>query len=122
LALGTRAAMTDGARGRTIGGLRPGEPPIDTDLEVIENGPRMGQEAPRPLFEPVSWAGFPTEVPRCYVRCLRDKVITEDLVARMVANMGGARVLDFDGGHRAYETHAAELAAVLDACCAQGAP
>jgi len=117
LALETRDAMVARASGCTIGGLRPGEPAIETELEVIENGPRMGVEAPRPLFEPVSWAGFPREVPRTYVRCLRDKVIAPELADQMVVNMGGASVVDFDGGHRSYETHPAELAAVIDQCC-----
>jgi pimeloyl-ACP methyl ester carboxylesterase len=104
------------ARGRTIGGLRPGEPPIETDLEIVENGPRMGLEAPLVLFEPVSWTGFPTEVPRVYVRALRDKVIPPELADRMITAMGGAEVIDLDAGHRSYDTHPAELAAVIDEC------
>jgi pimeloyl-ACP methyl ester carboxylesterase len=107
----------ESARGRTIGGLRPGEPPIETDLEIVENGPRMGLEAPLVLFEPVSWTGFPTEVPRVYVRALRDKVIPPELADRMITGMGGAEVIDLDAGHRSYDTHAAELAAVIDECC-----
>ena len=118
LALETRDAMVERARGCTIGGLRPGEPAIETELEVVENGPRMGVEAPRPLFEPVSWVGFPAAVPRTYVRGLRDKVIPPELAGQMIADMGGATVVDFDAGHRSYETHAAELAAIIDQCCA----
>jgi pimeloyl-ACP methyl ester carboxylesterase len=117
LASDHRELTLDSARGRTIGGLRPGEPPIETDLVVVENGPRMGLEAPLVLFEPVSWAGFPTEVPRVYVRGLRDKVIPPELADRMVAAMGGAKVIDLDAGHRSYDTHPAELAAVIDECC-----
>jgi pimeloyl-ACP methyl ester carboxylesterase len=112
-----RELTLESARGRTIGGLRPGEPPIETDLEIVENGPRMGLEAPLVLFEPVSWAGFPTEVPRVYVRGLRDKVIPPALADRMVAAMGGATVIDLEAGHRSYETNPAELAAVIDDCC-----
>lgn len=112
-----RELTLESARGRTIGGLRPGEPPIETDLEIVENGPRMGLEAPLVLFEPVSWAGFPTEVPRVYVRGLRDKVIPPELADRMVAAMGGAKVIDLDAGHRSYETNPAELAAVIDERC-----
>ena len=118
LASDHRELTLDSARGRTIGGLRPGEPPIETDLEIVENGPRMGVEAPLVLFEDVSWAGFPTEVPRFYVRALRDKVIPPELADRMIDAMGGATVIDLDAGHRSYETHPAELAAVIDECCA----
>ena len=101
-------AMVARAAGTTIGGLRAGEPPIETELAIVENGPRMGVEAPR-LLEPVSWAGFPTGVSRTFVRCRRDKVIPPELADQMVANMGGATVVDFDGGHRSYETHAAGI-------------
>jgi pimeloyl-ACP methyl ester carboxylesterase len=114
LASDHRELTLESARGRTIGGLRPGEPPIETDLEIVENGPRMGLEAPLVLFEPVSWTGFPTEVPRVYVRALRDKVIPLELADRMITAMGGAEVIDLDAGHRSYDTHPAELAAVID--------
>jgi pimeloyl-ACP methyl ester carboxylesterase len=117
LASDHRELTLDSARGRTIGGLRPGEPPIETKLEIVENGPRMGLEAPLVLFEPVSWAGFPAEVPRVYVRALRDKVIPLELADRMISAMGGAKVVDLDAGHRSYETHPAELAAVIDEFC-----
>jgi pimeloyl-ACP methyl ester carboxylesterase len=76
----------------------------------------MGLEAPRVLFEPVSWTGFPSEVPRVYVRALRDKVIPPELADRMISAMGGAEVIDLDAGHRSYDTHPAELAAVIDEC------
>jgi len=117
LASDHRELTLDSARGRTIGGLRSGEPPIETDLEIVENGPRMGLEAPLVLFEPVSWTGFPADVPRVYVRGLRDKVIPPELADRMITAMGGAQVVDLDAGHRSYDTHPGELAAVIDGCC-----
>jgi pimeloyl-ACP methyl ester carboxylesterase len=117
LASDHRELTLDSARGRTIGGLRPGEPPIETDLEIVENGPRMGLEAPLVLFEPVSWTGFPAGVPRVYVRAQRDKVIPPELADRMIAAMGGATVIELDAGHRSYDSNPAELAAVIDECC-----
>lgn len=110
----SRDVVVDNARGRTIGGLRPGEEPISTTLEIVENGPRMGLEAPGPLFENFSWAGFPSEAPRVYVRCLRDSVIPPPLAEVMVENMGGATIVDLDAGHRSFATHPAEVAAVID--------
>ena len=98
--------------GRTLGGLRPGERPIDTDLEVID----LGIEAPGPIFEPYSWKGFPEHIPRTYVRCLRDQVITPELVDIMVANMGGAKLIDIDAGHDVASSAPIELAALLDLC------
>jgi pimeloyl-ACP methyl ester carboxylesterase len=122
LATEHRELTLESARGRTIGGLREGEAPIVTDLEIVENGPRLGLEAPRVLFQPTSWAGFPREVPRVYVRGLRDKVIPPELADRMIAAMGGATVIDLDAGHRSYDTHPAQLAAVIDQCCVGAAP
>jgi pimeloyl-ACP methyl ester carboxylesterase len=114
LAVNSREVVVDNARGRTLGGLRPGEEPISTTLEIVENGPRMGLEAPGPLFEPFSWSGFPAEIPRTFVRCLRDSVITPALAGVMVENMGGASLVDLDAGHRSFASHPAELAAVID--------
>lgn len=119
LALDTRDFVSGQAAGKTIGGLRPGEEPIVTDLEIVENGPRMGLEAPGPLFEPFTWEGFPAHLPRFFVRCRHDRVITPEMVDVMVANMGGAEILDVDAGHRVAATAPAELAARLEACAAR---
>jgi pimeloyl-ACP methyl ester carboxylesterase len=114
LAVSGQDAVLESARGRTLGGLRPGEAQIRTSLKIVENGPRMGLEAPGPLFEPFSWTGFPAELPRTYVRGLRDSVIPPPLADVMIQNMGGALVVDLDAGHRSFATHPAELAAVID--------
>jgi pimeloyl-ACP methyl ester carboxylesterase len=110
--------LVERTSGRTLGGLRPGEAPIVTDLEMIENGPGLGLEAPGPLFEPFTWEGFPTHLPRTYVRCVRDKVITPELADVMIANMGGAQVIDIDAGHGVATSSPAALAALLDTCAA----
>jgi pimeloyl-ACP methyl ester carboxylesterase len=106
--------LYESTAGLTIGGLRPGEPPIATELQVVENGPRMGHEAPGPLFEPFTWAGVPGSLPRTYVRCRQDRVIPPDLVDRMIANMGGAEVIEVDAGHDVATTAPEPLARVLD--------
>ena len=118
LASDHRELTLDSARGRTIGGLRPGEPPIETNLEIVENGPRMGLEAPLVLFEPVSWTGFPAEVPRVYVRALRDKVIPPELADRMIAaNSAGWVSYERCPASRSI-TVAPPMAAIIDECCA----
>jgi pimeloyl-ACP methyl ester carboxylesterase len=114
-AAGHYEAIVKWAAGRTLGGLRPGEPPIVTDLEVVEIGPRTGLEAPRPLYGPFTWEGFPAHLPRVYVRCRLDRVIGAELVEVMVANMGGATVVDIEAGHDVAGTAPAELAALLEA-------
>jgi pimeloyl-ACP methyl ester carboxylesterase len=100
--------------GLTIGGLRPGERPVETELEVVENGPRMGHEAPGPLFEPFTWAGVPPSLPRTYVRCLQDRVIPPKQAELMIANMGGAEVIDIDANHDAATAAPELLAKILD--------
>ena len=116
MTLETEQLQRDAAAGRTIGALRDGEPPIETDLEVIENPPTMGVEAPGPLFEPFTWAGVPSrdQVPRTYVRGMQDRVIPPDLAATMVDNMGGADLVDLDAGHDVAADAPEALAALLD--------
>jgi pimeloyl-ACP methyl ester carboxylesterase len=111
-----REAIVARTSGRTLGGLRPGESPIVTELELVDNGPKLGLEAPGPLFEPFSWEGFPRQLPRTYIRCLRDTVIAPALVDVMVSNVGGADLVDIDAGHNVATGSPAELAALLDAC------
>jgi pimeloyl-ACP methyl ester carboxylesterase len=106
--------LFESTAGRTIGGLRPGEQAVDTDLEVVENGPRLGHEAPGPLFAPFTWHGVPASMPRTFVRCVRDRVIPPELVDVMVANMGGADVIDIDAGHDVAAEAPRALADVLD--------
>jgi pimeloyl-ACP methyl ester carboxylesterase len=104
------------ASGCTLAGFRSEESPVVTDLELVENGPRLGLEAPGPLFEPFTWDGFPTQLPRTYIRCLRDRLIGSELAEVMVANMGGAEVIDLDAGHDVATRSPADLAALLDSC------
>jgi pimeloyl-ACP methyl ester carboxylesterase len=101
------------AKGKTLAGLRPGEPPIDTDLEVVEVEGRMGVEAPEQLFEPVSWAPV-SSLPKTYVRGMRDRVIPPDHAAQMAANVGVDEIIDLDAEHDVAASAPAQLAAVLD--------
>lgn len=118
IALDGEAAMRAGAAGRTLGGLLPGEPPIETDLEIVENEGRLGLEAPGPLFEPFTWAGFPRDVPRTFVRCTADRVVTPELVERMLENMGGAELVDIAAGHDVAASEPVALAHLLDSIAA----
>jgi pimeloyl-ACP methyl ester carboxylesterase len=114
LSLAGEVTMRARARGRTLGGLRPGEPAIATDLEVVDNGPRMGLEAPGPLFETLAWSAAAASLPRTFVRCLHDRVVTPDLVERMIADMGGAEVVDIEAGHDIATEASEVLASLLD--------
>ena len=75
---------------------------------------RMVPEARPVLREPVSLAGLQRPVPRVYVRLLRDAIVVPAQQDRMIANMGGAQVVELDAGHMAMISRPAELAAILN--------
>jgi pimeloyl-ACP methyl ester carboxylesterase len=112
ITLANEALLRNVAVGKTLDGLRPGERPIETDLEILEVQPTMGVEAPAQLFEPMTWVGVP-DVPRTYIRALGDRVIPPDHALQMAAN-AGATVIDIDATHDVAATAPAELAALLD--------
>jgi len=75
---------------------------------------RMVPEARPVLREPISLAGLQQPVRRVYIRLLDDAIIVPRQQDEMIANMGGAEVIEFDSGHMAMISHPAELAAVLN--------
>jgi pimeloyl-ACP methyl ester carboxylesterase len=103
------------AAGKTLGGLRPGEPEIATELEVVENDPRMGLEAPGPLHEVYDgWSKVPAVLPRTFIRCEQDRVVKRELVDMMLPHMGDVRVVDIDAGHDVAREAPEALARLLD--------
>ena len=62
----------------------------------------------------VSWRGVPPELPRTFVRPLRDRIQPRRLQAELIANCGATSVLDIDCGHTPALARPAELAAILD--------
>jgi pimeloyl-ACP methyl ester carboxylesterase len=75
---------------------------------------RMVPEARPVLRQPISLAGLRQPVRRVYVRLLRDAIIPPSQQDQMIANMGGADVVDLDSGHMAMISRPAELAAILN--------
>ena len=65
------------------------------------------------LSEPVDLSPLGAPIPRTYVRLLQDASLTLDAQDRMVANLGGARVVDLDAGHMAMISRPADLSAIL---------
>ncbi len=114
IALENETAMRESAQGRTLGGLAHGEPPIETELTIVENEGRLGLEAPGPLFERFTWVGVPRTTPRAFIRCTADRVVTPTLVDQMIRNMGGAELVDIDAGHDVAGTAPEALARLLD--------
>ncbi len=71
-------------------------------------------DAMNPLFETFSWDGFPSAVPRTYIKNLRDRVVLPELQDQMIENMGGARVIELDTPHCPSITDPEIIAAILN--------
>jgi pimeloyl-ACP methyl ester carboxylesterase len=101
--------------GKTLGGLRAGEPDISTELDIVENDPRMGLEAPGPLHEVYDgWSRVPSVLPRTFIRCRQDRVVKPELVEMMLPHMGQVHVVDIDAGHGVADEAPEALAGLLD--------
>ncbi len=76
---------------------------------------RLVPESMNIIFEPIDLDALPREIPRTYVRLLRDASLTLDAQDRMAANLGEVQIIDLDAGHMAMISQPAELAAILEA-------
>ena len=96
---GHEALMRE-TRGTTIGGLRPGEPPVDTTLRVVENvGATRLFDAPQPAFETAAWEPLPTNVRRTFVVARDDPVIPAGRSRQMASYVEPVELVEVDGGH-----------------------
>ena len=80
---------------------------------------RFGNEVMPVIDEKVSRAGMPASIPKTWVRCLRDAVLSvadqDESIAYLEAVPGGTvDVVDLDTGHNAMLSRPAELAAIVD--------
>jgi pimeloyl-ACP methyl ester carboxylesterase len=66
------------------------------------------------ISEPMDLNVLPEQIPRTYIRLLRDASLTLDAQNRMAANLGEVQVIDLDAGHMAMISRPAELAAILE--------
>lgn len=72
-------------------------------------------EAGGVIVEPVDLSGLRHPIPRSYIRLLRDASIVPTNQDKMIANLGGADVIDLDAGHMAMISQPARLADILNA-------
>ena len=75
---------------------------------------RLVPEALGVLAEPADLTGLRHPVPRTYVRLTRDASISPEAQDQMIANLGGAEVIDLDAGHMAMISRPDELASLLN--------
>ena len=66
------------------------------------------------LFRPVSWTGVAPDMPRTFVRPLRDKHHTRDVQQRLIDACAATEVIDIDSGHTPSRSAPVELARILD--------
>jgi len=62
----------------------------------------------------VSWDGVRHDVPRTFVRCLRDRIQPRQLQDALIENCAATEVIDLESGHTPAVAVPAELAAILD--------
>jgi pimeloyl-ACP methyl ester carboxylesterase len=118
-----RQALLDEHAGSTFGGLRPGEPPITTPLTVLDDARTVGAiESLSLILQPVRWAGVSADLPRTFVRCLRDPLQSRVVQARLIAGAGADEVIDLDCDHTPALSAPLELAAVLDEIASRHEP
>jgi len=65
-------------------------------------------------LQPMEWAGVGPEVPRTYVRCLRDPIQPRPMQDLFIAATGATEVIDIDTGHTPAIDNPTALAHILD--------
>lgn len=66
------------------------------------------------MHQTVSWAGVPTDLPRAFVRCLRDRIQSRTLQDALIENCAASVVVDIETGHTPALAAPDTLAAILD--------
>ena len=84
-------------------------------LEPLRNAVQaQSVESMNMLFRPVSWAGVPPDMPRTFVRPLRDQHHSRDVQQRLIEACAASEVIDIDSGHTPARDAPHELARILD--------
>jgi pimeloyl-ACP methyl ester carboxylesterase len=114
------AARLGGDVVTAAGGLHPdfATAMVCNDMDESQRAFTLAHLVPESLnviSEPADLDGLRHDIPRTYIRLLRDASITLASQDRMVANLGDAQVVDLDAGHMAMISRPAELAAILEA-------
>ncbi len=84
-------------------------------MTAIDEATAMSIDSLNYLDQPVSWEGVAEDVPRTFVRCLRDRIQPRALQDRLITNCGASTVIDIDSGHTPAVTAPDELACILNA-------
>lgn len=87
----------------------PGGGPAVTDPKVA-----MSIDSLNYITQTVSWEGVDQDLPRTFIRCLRDSLQSREIQARLAEECGATQTIDVDAGHNAVSEEPRVLAAVLD--------
>ncbi len=109
-----RRELLDAHRGHVLG------PGVDGLLPLPDPGAAQGLESLNLMFQSISWEGVPADLPRTFVRCLRDRIQSRALQAALAAAAGAQEVVDLDCGHAPARGCPVELAALLGGLADRG--
>ena len=85
------------------------------DLEPLRDAVQVQSvESMNMLFRPVSWAGVAPDMPRTFVRPLRDNHHPRDVQQRLIEACAASEVIDIDSGHTPARDAPREMARILD--------
>jgi pimeloyl-ACP methyl ester carboxylesterase len=80
---------------------------------------RITPEAPRLYLDKLTWSGMPAELPRLYVKLMKDKSLTSDDQDKMMQRIAPTRMETLQSGHLPMLSQPRELAAILNRGAAQ---
>jgi pimeloyl-ACP methyl ester carboxylesterase len=75
---------------------------------------RISREAPRLYLDKLTWSGLPAEMPRLYVKLLKDRSLSSDLQDEMMQRIAPTRMETLASGHLPMLSQPRELAAILN--------
>jgi pimeloyl-ACP methyl ester carboxylesterase len=107
------AARLEQARADLRGAMLEPDPGI-SDVTAISVEVAMPVDSLNYMSQTVSWRGVRDGTGRTFVRCLRDRIQSRALQAKLVENCGATSVVDLDSGHTPAVSAPAELARILD--------
>lgn len=75
---------------------------------------RMAREAPRLYLDKLTWSALPAEMPRVYVKLLKDRSLSSDVQDEMMQRIAPTRMETLASGHLPMISQPLELAAILN--------
>jgi pimeloyl-ACP methyl ester carboxylesterase len=88
-----------------------------TTTEFVKS--RITPEAPRLYLDKLTWSAMPADMPRLYVKLLKDKSLSSDDQDRMMQRIAPTRMETLQSGHLPMLSQPRELAAILNRGAAQ---